>query len=334
MRNNIDDKIKNLLNKEESIPMSVRNKKEEAFNIIRDMESKDTKNKRSLFTKKSIAVATVVIVGGITLTSPILANVKDLILNGSDKLIINDNKVLLPAGELYDAWYYNYYSDGNTLSNEEINYEKLVHKIENMHIELVKKGDEYIQVKDDKLKQALNLDINRDKEYMNLYLNFKIKNESGVREVMIKPWTDGIINIFVRYTEAGYGEIDEEYIGYSKELLNYIKEITNYIEIDENSINDIESVNYFYIDYASGEKIENTDGQISDTDLGYIKNIIRDKNISISDHIQNSIELSFNMKNGKTIKGAISIIDDEILVGDRMYKIESKKLLLNNKPNL
>ena len=40
------------------------------------------------------------------------------------------------------------------------------------------------------------------------------------------------------------------------------------------------------------------------------------------------------MKNGKTIKGAISIIVDEILIWDRMYKIESKELLLNNKPNL
>ena len=43
MYNNIDDQIKNLLNKEEIIPMSIRNKKEEAFNIIRDMESKDIK---------------------------------------------------------------------------------------------------------------------------------------------------------------------------------------------------------------------------------------------------------------------------------------------------
>lgn len=85
MYNNIDDQIKNLLNKEEIIPMSIRNKKEEAFNIIRDMESKDTKNKRNLFSKKNIAVATVVIVGGITLTSPILANVKNLIFNGRYK---------------------------------------------------------------------------------------------------------------------------------------------------------------------------------------------------------------------------------------------------------
>ncbi|MEG1311045.1 MAG: DUF4179 domain-containing protein [Peptostreptococcaceae bacterium] len=82
MRKNIDDEIKNLLNKEESIPLSIRNKKEDTFNIIRDMGSKDMKNKRSLFGKKNIAVATVVIVGGITLTSPILANVKDLIFNG------------------------------------------------------------------------------------------------------------------------------------------------------------------------------------------------------------------------------------------------------------
>lgn len=85
MRKNIDDEIKNLLNKEESIPMSIRNKKEDAFNIIRDMESKDMKNKRNLFSKKNIAVATVVIVGGITLTSPILANVKGLIFNGRYK---------------------------------------------------------------------------------------------------------------------------------------------------------------------------------------------------------------------------------------------------------
>ena len=77
MRKNIDDEIKNLLNKEESIPMSIRNKKEDAFNIIRDMGSKDMKNKRNLFGKKNIAVATVVIVGGITLTSPVLANLKD-----------------------------------------------------------------------------------------------------------------------------------------------------------------------------------------------------------------------------------------------------------------
>lgn len=85
MRNNIDDEIKNLLNKEETIPMSIRNKKEEAFNIIRDMKIKDTKNKKSLFNKKNIAVVTVLIVGGITLTSPILANVKDLIFNGRYK---------------------------------------------------------------------------------------------------------------------------------------------------------------------------------------------------------------------------------------------------------
>lgn len=85
MRKNIDDEIKNLLNKEESIPMSIRNKKEDAFNIIRDMGSKDMKNKRNLFGKKNIAVATVVIVGGITLTSPVLANLKDLIFNGRYK---------------------------------------------------------------------------------------------------------------------------------------------------------------------------------------------------------------------------------------------------------
>lgn len=85
MRNNIDDEIKNLLNKEEAIPTSIRNKKEDAFNIIRDMESKDIKNKRNLFSNKNIAIATVVIVGGITLTSPIIANVKDLIFNGRYK---------------------------------------------------------------------------------------------------------------------------------------------------------------------------------------------------------------------------------------------------------
>lgn len=85
MRKNIDDEIKNLLNKEESIPISIRNKKEDAFNIIRDMGSKHKKNKRSLFSKKNIAVATVVIVGGITLTNPSLANVKDLFFNGRYK---------------------------------------------------------------------------------------------------------------------------------------------------------------------------------------------------------------------------------------------------------
>lgn len=85
MRKNIDDEIKNLLNKEESIPISIRNKKEDAFNIIRDMERKDMKSKKSLFSKKNIVIATAVIVGGITLTSPILANVKDLIFNGRYK---------------------------------------------------------------------------------------------------------------------------------------------------------------------------------------------------------------------------------------------------------
>lgn len=85
MHNNVDDEIKNLLNKEELIPISIRNKKEDAFNIIRNMDNKDVKNKKSLFTKKNIAVATAVIVGGIALTSPIIANVKDLFFNGRYK---------------------------------------------------------------------------------------------------------------------------------------------------------------------------------------------------------------------------------------------------------
>ncbi|MGL5507949.1 MAG: DUF4179 domain-containing protein [Paraclostridium sp.] len=85
MHKNIDNQIKDLLNKEEVIPNSVRNKKEEAFDMIRNMENNEVKVKRSLFSKKNIAIATVVILGGISLTTPILANVKDLIFNGRYK---------------------------------------------------------------------------------------------------------------------------------------------------------------------------------------------------------------------------------------------------------
>ena len=85
MHKNIDDEIRNLLNKEESVPVSVKNKKEEAFNIIRDMNNDEFKNKRRLFNKKNIAVAIVVIVIGINLTTPIFANVKQLIFNGRYK---------------------------------------------------------------------------------------------------------------------------------------------------------------------------------------------------------------------------------------------------------
>lgn len=85
MHKNIYNQIKDLLNKEEVIPNSVRNKKEEAFDMIRNMENNEVKVKRSLFSKKNIAIATVVILGGISLTTPILANVKDLIFNGRYK---------------------------------------------------------------------------------------------------------------------------------------------------------------------------------------------------------------------------------------------------------
>lgn len=85
MHKNIDNEIKHLLNKEEVIPDSIRSKKEDAFNMIRNMENNEMKNKRTLFDKKNIAIATIVIVGGISLTTPILANVKELIFNGKYK---------------------------------------------------------------------------------------------------------------------------------------------------------------------------------------------------------------------------------------------------------
>ena len=89
MHNNIDDKIKELLSKEEAVPKSVREKKEDAFNMIRDMENKQMKNKNNFFNKKNIAIATLVIVGGISITSPILANVKNFIFNGGYRGVQN-----------------------------------------------------------------------------------------------------------------------------------------------------------------------------------------------------------------------------------------------------
>lgn len=85
MHNNMDNKIKDLLGKEEILPKSVRDKKEEAFNMIRDMDDNKIKKKKPFFNKKNIAIATLVVVGGISITSPILANVKHLIFNGRYK---------------------------------------------------------------------------------------------------------------------------------------------------------------------------------------------------------------------------------------------------------
>lgn len=79
---NMDDKIKKLLNQDEIVPNSISNKKQNAFNMIRDMEKEKMTNKKKSLNKKIIAVATIVIVGGVSIASPALADVRELLFRG------------------------------------------------------------------------------------------------------------------------------------------------------------------------------------------------------------------------------------------------------------
>ncbi|MGL4849037.1 MAG: DUF4179 domain-containing protein [Clostridium sp.] len=168
MHKNMDDEIKDLLNKEEVVPMSVKNKKEEAFNIIRVMERKDMK-KKSLFNKKSVAIAAAVVIGSITLSSPILAEVKELIFNGRYKGV----QTAISNG--YEQNIEGVYSESNGIRLEVINAVadptmiKLKFKLSSEDIKKIKEF-EYVE----KEASINTFNIKDDKERV---LQFYDKNE-------------------------------------------------------------------------------------------------------------------------------------------------------------
>ncbi len=82
MHNDLDKLIKENINKEESIPQSIKNKKEDAFNIIRDMEKENMNTKKKYINKKSAAARAIVVIGGLSFGKPVIAGINKVLFEG------------------------------------------------------------------------------------------------------------------------------------------------------------------------------------------------------------------------------------------------------------
>ncbi|MGX4599403.1 DUF4179 domain-containing protein [Faecalimicrobium sp. JNUCC 81] len=82
MQNDLDKLIKENLNKEEYIPQSIINKKEDAFNMIKDMEKENIKAKKKYINKKTAAAVAMVVIGGLSFGKPVLANINKVLFEG------------------------------------------------------------------------------------------------------------------------------------------------------------------------------------------------------------------------------------------------------------
>lgn len=83
MHNDLDKLIKENLNKEEYIPQSIINKKEDAFNMIKNMEKENIKDKKKYINKKTaVAAVAVIVIGGLSFGKPVLASIKKVLFEG------------------------------------------------------------------------------------------------------------------------------------------------------------------------------------------------------------------------------------------------------------